>query len=55
MGMVVRVPKSGHRTLPINLDFGEDDETMVRPEDKNKVKGSRRSKGSLRLRFETTV
>jgi hypothetical protein len=41
--MVVRAPEPGHRTLPIDLDSGEDDKTVVQPEDKNKAKGTRRS------------
>jgi hypothetical protein len=41
--MVVRVPEPCHQTLPIDLDSGEDDETVVQLEDKNKAKATRRS------------
>ncbi|XBH84249.1 hypothetical protein VPH35_072484 [Triticum aestivum] len=41
--MVVRAPEPGHFTLTIDLDSGEDDEAVVPPEDKNKVKATHRS------------
>ncbi|XBI16803.1 hypothetical protein VPH35_058994 [Triticum aestivum] len=43
--MVVRASELSYRTLPIDLDSGEDDEMMVQPENKNKnkAKATRRS------------
>ena len=41
--MVVRAPEPGHRTMPIDLDSGEEEETVVQLEEKNKGKGTRRS------------
>ncbi|KAF7053231.1 hypothetical protein CFC21_061204 [Triticum aestivum] len=37
MEMVVRALEPGHFTLTIDMDSGEDDETVVPPEDKNKA------------------
>ena len=44
VAMVARAPEPGHRSMPIDLASGEQEETVVQLEGKNKGKGTRRSK-----------
>ncbi|XBI92926.1 hypothetical protein VPH35_029886 [Triticum aestivum] len=44
MTMIVRATKPERRSMPVDLDSGEEEETVVQPEEKNMGNGTRRSK-----------